>query len=269
MPLRHVAICTDSGSLLSAPDAARLGVEVVPIRVTLDGEPFDDRTSSLDWFYERLRARGMAKTSQPGPADFAGAYDRAASRGARTIVSIHVDSRASATASSAEIAARDARLPVTVVDTRTVSFGVALCVRAAVKAAATSGSAGPAALAASQLGRRLQNAFVVRGGPGGQVPASEGWVLSRFAGGGASRIAECFSRAETVERMATLALSDEGPISAAVGHAGRETEAAANELAHRLVRSDRVLGVERYRVGASVGAHTGADSLGVFWWPAP
>jgi fatty acid-binding protein DegV len=240
----------------------------VPVPVTLDGEPFDEGMSSLDWFYERLRAGAAAATSQPSPSDFAAAYEGAASRGAHTIVSLHLDSRASPTVSSAEIAARGASVPVTVVDTRTVSFGVGLCVRAAAEKVAAGGSAGDAALAASWLGARVKNAFVALGSPEGRIPVVGGWMLFRFADGTATPMWNCASEAEAVERMASLVLRDEQPLSAAVGHAGRALETAADQLAHRLERADPDLAVERYRVGASVGAHTGADSFGVFWWPA-
>jgi DegV family protein with EDD domain len=264
----HVAICTDSSSLLSEAEAAGMGVEIVPIPVTLDGVPFDERMSSLDWFYERLRAGATAHSSPPAPADFADAYARAAARGARSVVSIHFDSRATGTTAAAELAARDAELPVTVVDSRTGSFGVALCVRAAVEAVAAGGTSADAVLAASRRGLHVENAFAVLGSPGGRVPPSAGWMIFRFTGGVASPIWQCASIAETVEQLATHVLLDEPPLTAAVGHAGRALEAAADELAQKLESSGRVSGVERYRVGASLGASTGPDSLGAFWWPA-
>jgi DegV family protein with EDD domain len=265
--MNPVAVCTDSSSLLSASAAASLRVDMVPVPVALDGEPFDEDMSSLDWFYERLRTGAAATTSQPSPAELLAAYDLAASRGARAIVSVHLDSRVSGTVSSAETAAHLSQIPVTVVDTRTVSFGVGVCVRAAAEVVAGGGSAGDAALAASRLGARMHNAFVARESRGGRVPAVGGWTLFRFADGAAEPIWECASEDEAVERMADLAIRDEQAISAAVGHAGRTLEPAADQLAHRLVRAG-VTSVERYRVGASVGAHTGPDSFGIFWWPA-
>jgi hypothetical protein len=42
---------------------------------------------------------------------------------------------------------------------------------------------------------------------------------------------------------------------------------AAGDVLERLLRAGGAAEVERYRVGASVGAHTGADSFGLFWWP--
>ena len=67
--------------------------------------------------------------------------------------------------------------------------------------------------------------------------------------------------------MSSLALGDEGPLAIAVGHAGSALESEADRLAHALARAESVFEVERYRVGASVGAHTGPDSFGLFWWP--
>jgi DegV family protein with EDD domain len=265
--MNEIAICTDSSALLSASAAASLGVEVVPVAVTLDGETFHELTSSLDWFYERLRAGVAPTTSQPSPADFAAAYERIASRGGRTVVSVHLDARVSGTASSAEIAAWDAQIPVTVVDTRVVSYGVGRCVRAAAETVASGGSAGDAARAAARLGGKMRNAFVARGGPGGRIPAEASWMVLRYEDGAVSRMWQCASAAEAAERIAAHVVDREDAVAAAVGHASVGVTAAADRLARRLDASDRVAEVERYRVGASVGAHTGPDSFGAFWWP--
>ncbi|MGH3110054.1 MAG: DegV family protein, partial [Gaiellaceae bacterium] len=104
--MSRVAICTDSSSLIPASAAASLGVDVVPVAVTLDDEPFDELTSSLDWFYARLRAGATVTTSQPTPFDFATAYERAAARGSESVISIHLDARVSGTVSAAEVASR-------------------------------------------------------------------------------------------------------------------------------------------------------------------
>jgi DegV family protein with EDD domain len=235
----------------------------------LDGEPFDDRTGAIDDFYARLRGGAIATTSQPSPAQLGDAYNRAASRGAQSVISIHLDARASGTVSSAELAARDARIPVTVVDTRTVSFGVGVCVRTAAEVAAAGGSRQDAIEAVTRRGAAMENVFVARDSRlGGRVPAvGAAWALLSFEGESAALISECSSAAGTVDAIESRARRSERPISVAVGHAGREVEAAADELAHRLVGTDGIQTVERYRVGAAIGAHTGPDSFGMFWWP--
>jgi DegV family protein with EDD domain len=262
-------LCTDSSSLLSPAAAALLGVEIVPVHVAIDGCRFDDSIEATDDFYRRLRGGAAATTSQPSPADFAEAYGRAAGREADSVVSIHLDRRTSGTIASAEIAAGEAAVPVTVVDTGTVSFGVAICVRAAAAMVADGASAQEAADGAYRLGTLIENVFVARAAPGGRVRLSTGWTVLRFADGAASVVTPCESLADAIGQMATRTVGTGKRISAAVGHAGPEMEAPADQLAHDLLHAENVLAVERYRVGASVGAHTGADSLGVFWWSDP
>ncbi len=257
--LSRIAICTDSSSLLPPEDAEQLGVDVVPIAVALDGEPFDERTSSLDELYARLRAGAVATTSLPSPAVFLDAYADASARGADAVVSIHLDARASGTVAAAELAAREASIPVHVVDTRTASYGVALCVRAA----AGGGSALEAVDAAQRLGAALENAFTARRGSGGRVPASEAWALLALREGSSVPLSSCAAAGDAVAALAALVPPT---ASVAVGHAAREVEPAADDLARAL--EDAGHKVERYRVGAPVGAHTGPDSFGLFWWPA-
>jgi DegV family protein with EDD domain len=262
------AICTDSSALLPASVAERFGIEVVPISITLGDEPFDERAQPIDDFYERLSAGAAVTTSQPSPADFADAYARLAARGARAALSIHLDARVSGTTSSAELAAREASLPVSVVDTKTVSFGVGVCVRAAGEAVAAGGSASDAAAAATGLGAAMRNVFVAHGGPGGRVPELSGWTVLAFVDGTTLPVAACESVRETVDAMAAQIRRPDEPVQAAVGHAGAVTETAADALADELSRLPHVLEVERYRVGAAVGAHTGPVTFGAFWWPA-
>ena len=261
-----VTLVTDSSALLTARVAAGLGVEVVPVAMTLDGEPFDVMTSSLDWFYERQRAGAEATTSQPSPAAFSEVFERAAERGADEVVSIHLDARISGTVAAAELAAARSPVPVVVVDTRTVSYGVGLCVRAAAAALAEHGAAGDAARAASRLGGSLRNASVVRSGPSGRVPPGKDWTVFRYEYGTPSRITTTPGIDSAVATLLELAFDTDEPIAAAVGHAGRDFEPAADELARGLLAHGAVE-VERYRVGATVGAHTGPDSFGLFWWP--
>jgi fatty acid-binding protein DegV len=263
----RIALCTDSSSLLSASAAASLGVDVVPVEVTLDGDPFDELTSSLEWFYQRLRAGAEVTSSEPRAAAFAETYERASARGAESVVSIHADARVSAAAGSAERAKHDASLPVTVVDTRTVGYGVAVCVRAAAATAAAGRSAADTALSAVRCGEALQNVVVARESRWGRIPTVGGWTLARFADGTTSPFWECGSIGEAVERTVSLVRHGAVPLGAAVGHAGRELEPAADELAHALGASERIRSMERYRIGASVVVHTGADIFGACWWP--
>jgi len=247
-------------------DVARLGIEVVPIGVVLDGERAPANRDP-DGFYACLAAGAKVATSLPSPAEFAAVYAAAAARGEARVISIHLDERVSGTAGSAELAAREAPIPVTVVATATASFGVGICARAAAEALAGGASPRLASTLARRLGSGLRNVFVAPGAPGGRVSRPAGWALLVFADGETRPLATCESAAEAVDLMVEHILASGEPIRAAVGHAAAVSEAAADDLAARLASSASVTELERYRVGPAVGAHTGPLSFGAFWWP--
>jgi fatty acid-binding protein DegV len=262
-----ILLCTDSSAQLPARVAAALDVDVVPVGIALDGEPFDETELEPDVFYDRLSRGARAATSQPSPGRFAEAYARAADRGARAVLSIHLSGAVSGTVGAAELAAREAPLPVAVVDAGTVSFGVAACVLAAAEVLAAGGSAGNAVASVERLGPTLRNAFVAGGAPGGRVPAARGLPVLSYVGTNAEAFGAAESLEDAAHMIASRVLEEDGPIAAAVGHADRATAASAELLMDALKRSTRVVELMRYRVGPSVGAHTGPLSFGAFWWP--
>jgi fatty acid-binding protein DegV len=72
---------------------------------------------------------------------------------------------------------------------------------------------------------------------------------------------------EAVSRLAEVVAGDD-EIAVAVGHAGQAAAGDADALADLLDERADVREVHRYRVGPSVGAHTGPRAFGCFWWPA-
>ena len=263
-----VAICTDSSTLFPSGVAGGLGVTVVPIAITIDGVPWEEQAYAIDGFYGRLAEGARVTTSQPSPGRFLEAYAAAASNGAEELLSIHLDGRASGTPRSAELAAGDAPIPVTVVDTTTVSFGVGVCVRAAVDALAGGASPRKAAAVARAVGATLANAFVAHAGPRGRLPDTAGWAMLTFADGKAVASAACPDQEQAIEAMVERVAEADRLVRVAVGHAAASTEPAADVLARSLEDLPHVEEVERYRVGAAVGAHTGPLSFGAFWWPS-
>jgi len=260
-------VCTDSSALLTKHDISRLGIEVVPIAIVLDGE-LVQADLDPDSFYACLAAGATVATSQPSPAEFAAVYAAAAARGARSVISIHLDERISGTAGSAVIAARYAPIAVDVVAAETASFGVGICARAAAEALAAGASPRAAATLARRLGTTVRNVFVAPGAPGGRVSQPAGWTLLVFADGETRPLATCEGAVEAVDLMVEHILASSRPIRAAVGHAAAVSEPAADDLAAKLASSASVRELERYRVGPAVGAHTGPFSLGAFWWPS-
>ena len=235
--------------------------------IAVDDLVFDEPDLDVDRFYASIDAGRRAATSQPSPGRFADAYAAAHARGDREVLSIHVGSQISGTVGSAEIAAREAPLPVKVIDTGTASFGVGICVLAAAEAIAAGASALDVAGLIEKLVPSTGNVFVAPKAPGGRIPASVGVPVLSLVAGRAETLAPAQSLERSAEIMAAHVGSRSGPLRAAVGYASVATAAAADALAAALGRSDTIVEVMRYRVGPSVGAHTGSLSFGAFWWP--
>jgi fatty acid-binding protein DegV len=134
-----------------------------------------------------------------------------------------------------------------------------------------------AASLAEELAVTVGNVFVVRaldlaraGGrlaAGVEAPAESIPVLSLVAGeiksvGSAADVDE----AATV--MADYALLAGQRLRVAVGIADAGAAPLWHALEDRLSAADEVLEVVRYRVGPSVGAHTGPGTAGAFFYPS-
>jgi len=138
--LPGIGIVTDSTADLDPAYYAEHDVVMVPLAVRFGKESY------LDWvemrperFYRDLVASDvLPKTSQPSAQQFIEAYDGLASR-CDSIISLHLSAALSGTVQSAEIAARQADVPVRVIDTKLASLGMALVLDEAV--AARSGGA--------------------------------------------------------------------------------------------------------------------------------
>lgn len=132
----RVGLVTDSTCDLGPEVLAELDVRLVPLKVLFGNESFYDWTELRpEQFYEKLAVSPvLPKTSQPSPAEFLATYRALADEGCDSVVSIHLSGELSGTISSAVMAAKDSPVPVHVIDTRTVSHGVGLIVKAAVDA---------------------------------------------------------------------------------------------------------------------------------------
>lgn len=266
---RSVVVCTDSSAQLGAAAAGAHGIGVVPVGIAFDGEPFADETGlDVERFYERLAAGAAASTSLPSPGSFEAAYRAAAAAGAREVVSIHLDARVSGTLAAARSGASEAPLPVTVIDAGTASYGVALAAVATARALDGGLPASEAPALVERVALQLRNVFVAGGEERGRVPRRGGFPLLSFADGATVVVGESEGAGSAAEAMLARIRADGLPAVAAVGHAHASMETPAGELAERL-RHAGVAEVSRYRLGPSVGAHTGPFSFGAFWAREP
>lgn len=72
------AILTDSNSGITQSEAKKLGIEVMPMPVLIDGELYlEDLTLTQEQFYEKLKSDANVSTSQPNPIDVGELWARA------------------------------------------------------------------------------------------------------------------------------------------------------------------------------------------------
>ena len=128
-----IAIVTDTSACLPAEVVAQRALRVVPLQVVIGAESFDEGSEGAtpEVVAEALRAFRPVSTSRPSPADLLAAYEAAALDGASAVVSIHLSGEMSGTFESAQLAARDASIPVHAVDSRQVGLATGFAVLAA------------------------------------------------------------------------------------------------------------------------------------------
>ncbi|HEY4607597.1 MAG TPA: DegV family protein [Ilumatobacteraceae bacterium] len=269
-----IGICTDSNSHLPSSLAERYQIEVVPATVTVDDHDYLEGVDlDADQFYAMIagRPRPVVTTSHPSPGQFAAAYESLLHRGCDEILSVHVTAATSATLNSARLATRSVHVPVRLVDSGTIGFGVSCCVWAAAQAVANGADLETAAQVAEALLPRI-GAVLLLGQPDfirTGVHSQPGGVPIMVIRGAEM---EVLDRAQTiddaVDKMAQATIAWGPRLNTAVGLGDRTGEALTDALATSLATAPNVLEVVRYRIGPSIGAYIGAGTVACFAFPA-
>ncbi len=275
---RRIGIVTDSSSQITDDLVERYDIEVVPMTVTIDGtDHLEGIGLDADTFYRSFEGDSAPEisTSQPAPGRFAEAYARVAERGADHIVSIHLSSAMSGTVDSARLAAPDAPIGVTVIDTGSASFGVAVCAWAAGVAIDRGANVDDIERRVTNLVPRLATSFMVgaphlteRGGRAAEVELSDdGISVLGMADGKLEVLDRVTTVDDTIDVMSTYAMSWGPGATVAIGTSDGSSRRLSERLERALSGLDGIDAVIHYRIGPSVGAHTGPGTFGLFVFP--
>ncbi|MFI6524296.1 DegV family protein [Streptomyces uncialis] len=274
----HVAIVTDSTAYLPERAMRQHDITSVPLTVVLGDQALEEGTEiSARSLAQALQKRRPVTTSRPAPEVFAATYREVARSGAPGIVSLHLSSELSGTYDAAVLAARDAPVPVHVVDTGMIAMALGFCAVAAAQAAAAGAGIDEAVAAAEKRAAATSAYFYVdtldylrRGGRIGTAQALFGSALAvkpllQLADGRIEPLEKVRTAAKAIARLEEIAADRAGvggPVDIAVHHLAAAEKAAA--LAERL--RERIPGLGELHVsevGAVIGAHTGPGLLGV------
>lgn len=277
-----IGIVVDSNSQLPAALAARFAIAVVPMPVQVDGVDYLEGVDlDADQFY-RFWSGGHTPcivTSQPSPGAFSAVYERLVESGVTEILSVHVSESMSGTLNSARLAAKSSSVPVRLVDTNTASFGISCCAVAAADVILAGADLEEAAVVAEQRALSVGTAFVV--GVPGLVDASGravGVDVGAAALEGIPVLAMTAGVLEVLDTVSTLqgavaSMTDyalkmssgfDHEACVAVGTSDESSQPVGEALTAALTGHLGVVDVVQYRIGPSIGAHTGPGTAGLF-----
>jgi DegV family protein with EDD domain len=274
----RVAIVTDSASDLTAADAARHGIRIVPLYVRFgDEERRAGVDLSIDEFWTRMVAPDapFPTTAAASPGDFTAAFEEELASGADAIVCVTVGGKLSATIKSAELAAQAmARAEIHVVDSESASMGVGLL---AILGAELAADGIPAAEIASTLRGRVGDIdlyvaldtleYLRKGGRISPARAAIGTVLSvkpiiTVTSGEVETADRVRTRARARQRVVDLLTSRPVERIAILHTPPADPGAFRAEVVGLLPGGVAAANVSTAVVGPSVGPHIGPGCIG-------
>ena len=275
-----LGICTDSGAQLPPELIARYGIAVVPLTVTVDGiEHKEGVDLDAEGFWDRFarRTAPSVQTAAPPPGRFLEAWGELAARGATEIVSIHTGSEVSSTLDAARIAAEMAPVPVHLVDSHTASFAVGCCAWEAAEAAEQGAAAEEAVKVAEAVAATVGNIFVVGAldlvRAGGRLTSEArdeaGIPVLSLVGGKVQPLGRAATLDDACDQMAAYVVGLGVDLRVGISIADKGAAPLWEALEARLAGCPEVREVVRYRVGPSVGAHSGPGTAGAVAYPIP
>jgi DegV family protein with EDD domain len=180
-----IRVVTDSTSDIGRGLRERLGIEIVPLSVTIGDETFADGTLSQAEFFEKMAASPvLPTTSQPAVGAFRDTYERLLLT-TQDIVSVHISSHLSGTVEAAREAAKAFPGRVHVIDSLNLSWGLGFQVLEAARSAAAGLPLGEVTSAVERVRDRVQLIVgldrldnLAKGGRIGKVTAFLGGMLN-------------------------------------------------------------------------------------------
>ena len=272
-----VCVVTDSTACLPTATLDRLGISVVPLRVTLGTRTAVDGVDvSSAQVARALRAKVAVSTSRPTPAEFTARYQQLLDAGAANIVSVHLSAALSGTWESAVLAAQEFPYGVVrVVDSRSTAMGLGFAVIAAAEKAAAGGSAAEvqgAATASVDVTRTLFYVdtleYLRRGGRIGTAAALFATTLSvkpllQLVEGQIVALEKVRTSSKALTRLVELTVraAGDGPVDLAVHHVAA-SERAATVTAQLRDQLPNLGEAQVSELGPVIGAHLGPGVVG-------
>ncbi len=272
-----IALVTDSTAYLTAEEAARYDITVVPLTVNFsDGFIYDGIVDTVEFFARVDKSDQLPFTSQPAVGAFAEAYKTLIAKD-KEVISIHVSSRLSGTFDSARGAASMVDPGrITVVDSTTTSTPLAFLVLAAAEWAEAGCSRAEISARLKQATKEIGSYFIPdtleylkKGGRIGGAQALLGTLLQikpilYFSEGVVEVLAKVRTRRKAIHRMLQEIPLESKHLQVAVIHCAAPEDAASIQgMVQEMAPHARVVIRE---FGPVLSTHGGPGLVGLGFW---
>ncbi len=280
-----IHLVTDSTSDIPASVRESLGIEIVPLKVHFGDRTYQDGvTIQSDEFYEKLvRSSEFPTTSQPSPVDFVDVYRRILKNPEAEIVSVHLASALSGTYQSAMLAKsllEENQERISVVDSRTTSYGLGSLVVAGAQAAEQGECREDIVRLMERKRKNMRLYFILdtldylyKGGRIGKASALFGSllnikpILTIDDDGEVSPVDKMRGQKKAQQRMVELFKRDFDGRDIVVAIAYAQSDAVALELSAMVKEQFHVKEEVQTALGPVIGAHVGPGAAAVFVSP--
>ena len=271
-----VKIVTDSSCDLPDGLVSELGIDVVPLTIRFGAEELVARRDlSPSEFWARCATSAeLPSTAAPAPGAFEEVFRAAAAAGAEGVMCVVLSSKLSATGESAQAAARAVAdvVPVTVVDSLSVSLGHGIIAVQGARRAAAGATLDEIVAMAEDMARRTKIfatldtlEYLKRGGRIGAAQALLGSILSikpciEVVDGKVEPGPKQRTRSRSLQWLADQVGAEKNFDNLAILHGDApDVDTLLGLLNPHFPRDQIVIG----QLGAVVGAHTGPRTIGV------
>ncbi|BFH67869.1 MAG: DegV family protein [Paenibacillus dendritiformis] len=283
--MASIRIVTDSTADIPQELRERYGIEMIPLKVHFGNDMYQDAvTISAERFYQLLvEAKRLPTTSQPSPIEFLEVFKRLNAEPDTQIISIHLSAAFSGTYQSAVLAKNmmEEEADITIVDSKSASYGFGLIVVEAAKMAEAGRSKEEILAMIERYQRERKLFFLVdtleylqKGGRIGKAAALFGTllnikpILSIDNEGEVYAVEKVRGHKKAVARILEMLKQEfEGrPVHTVMGYTSDPS--AADDLAAAIQNTLDVRSMDYTIVGSVIGTHVGTGVAAVFMWPA-
>ncbi|MDM5331346.1 DegV family protein [Neobacillus sp. CF12] len=278
--MSKIKIVTDSTMDMTMEQAELLGVVVVPLSVTINGETYLDRVEiQPEEFMETMKGlKELPKSSQPSAGTFLEVYDRLGEEGYE-VISIHMTGKMSGTIRSAESAAQMTKTKVSVVDSKFISMALQFQVREAAEMA-KQGKSLEEILERLDIVRENSKLYLmidtlenmVKGGRIGKGKAFIGSLLNikpiaSLEGAEYNPVAKVRSHSQVVKWLAKQFAEDvQGKTVKRVGIVHAEALELATKLKNSIIDLTGYNDISVDYTGPTISTHTGPGTIAIMYY---